>query len=456
MITAERLTRDLRQAGIGVGQRVVVHSSLKSIGKVSGGAGAVVDALQSALTPTGTLVMPTFTYSLKRWTPEPYNPAVTPSRTGLITETLRLRPDARRTAHPTHSFAIWGAHADEIAAAHLDAVGRRSPLGWLLDHGGLIVQIGTDQDTNTSLHLCEELAEVPYLGVAFTPGQSFEIAHRRLPGRPVEEVRVEPCPGSSRGFMRIAPALTAAGIVREVQVGQARTLVTALPALVSVAVPVLRRHPGLLLSVDPDDENGQSRRLAVHRDRARWETDLIDLFIEGFPGAGRLTWPERESVPAEASRRAGEALALLLRGGHPSPTDLRLHLQRAGIRVEVLDGDAFGYSLWDPAERRILIWRGALARLARLMRDSTVPCAAPLRDLRETDLADLALAHEGFHVLAPTRGESLRARLADEVAARLFADALLHLPLPALLVDVFLMHWAPAGADFVPPAPEEL
>ncbi|MBN1475425.1 AAC(3) family N-acetyltransferase [Candidatus Sumerlaeota bacterium] len=455
MITRGRLIHDLRAAGVTTGRRIFVHSSLRSLGKVKGGADTVIDALMSALGPRGTLIMPTFTYSLVHWSSTPFDPSQSPSQTGQITDSFWRRSDVRRTHHPTHSCGVWGLHADEVAEGHRDAVGEESPLGWLLRRGGLTVQIGTDHVTNTALHLCEELARLPYLEVAFTPGQSHEIAHRVMGDGRIEEVRVEPVPGSSKGFSRVEPLLAEAGIVQRVRVGEAETLVTSLPALVGVVVPALQRHPGLLLSLHPDDESCQARRARLHRDTAVQGRDLIDLFIEGFPRGGSLRWSEREVVEDGAQRLAEQALDRL-GSGDWSLEALKSHLRDSGVSVDLRGTDAMQFSLCEPREKRITIWRGALARLSRAMGETTVPCGRPLRRLIEADLADLALAHEGFHLLMPTTASSLQGRIIEEVAARLFADRLLSLPVPSLLVDVWLMHWAGAGAMHAPPPPPDV
>lgn len=59
--TRDTLAADLRQLGVAEGMTLLVHSSLSSLGWVCGGPVAVVQALMDALTPSGTLVMPTFT-----------------------------------------------------------------------------------------------------------------------------------------------------------------------------------------------------------------------------------------------------------------------------------------------------------------------------------------------------------------------------------------------------------
>ena len=56
--TIESLQTDLRVLGVRAGMVLLVHSSLSAMGWVSGGAIAVILALQKVLGASGTLVMP--------------------------------------------------------------------------------------------------------------------------------------------------------------------------------------------------------------------------------------------------------------------------------------------------------------------------------------------------------------------------------------------------------------
>ena len=98
------------------------------MGRVTGGPEAVIGGFLDAVGPTGTVVVPTFTLTERlgpfgSW----YDHQTTPSTVGLITETLRRRPDAQRSFHPVHSVAAVGRLAPMITAQQRNAFGRRSP-----------------------------------------------------------------------------------------------------------------------------------------------------------------------------------------------------------------------------------------------------------------------------------------------------------------------------------------
>src|SRR5438045_2521814 len=59
-ISRAELRTHLARLGIAKGDAVFVHSSLKSLGDVEGGAATVIQALQDAVGPLGTLVLPTY------------------------------------------------------------------------------------------------------------------------------------------------------------------------------------------------------------------------------------------------------------------------------------------------------------------------------------------------------------------------------------------------------------
>jgi len=174
--TVDSLAEDFERLGVSKGMTVLVHSSLKSIGWVCGGAGAVILSLQQVLTEEGTLVMPTQSTWLSepsRWrnppvpedwwetirqTMPPFHPEMTPaSGVGIIPETFRKFPGVIRSDHAAASFAAWGAKARELMIPHplAPGLGDDSPLGRLYEAGGFVLLIGVTHQVNTSLHLAE-------------------------------------------------------------------------------------------------------------------------------------------------------------------------------------------------------------------------------------------------------------------------------------------------------------
>ena len=164
MHTKESLTADLRRAGILPADTLLIHSSMKSIGDVDGGADTVLDALMDYFRDEGLLVFPTLTYHLNQANPV-FSVRDTPSQVGLLSELFRRRPGVLRSLHPTHSVAAWGRDAASFIAGHemfSTPCARNSPWGRLADRNAKILFIGTKTiSCNTFLHGVEEWFGVP-------------------------------------------------------------------------------------------------------------------------------------------------------------------------------------------------------------------------------------------------------------------------------------------------------
>jgi aminoglycoside 3-N-acetyltransferase len=152
--------------GVRSGGVVMVHSSLRALGPVEGGAETVVLALLDALGPEGTLMMPALSYSTVGADNPNFHALDTPSCVGALAEYFRTRPGTLRSIHPTHSVAAIGARARELLARHEDDTtpcGPRSPFHLLHDIGGQLLFLGCGTKPNTMMHAVEELVEPPYL-----------------------------------------------------------------------------------------------------------------------------------------------------------------------------------------------------------------------------------------------------------------------------------------------------
>ncbi len=177
--TRASLADDLRTLGVAPGMSLLVHSSLKRIGWVVGGAPTVIHALIDVLGPDGTLMMPAFSADLAdpgEWNDPPIpggwvelvrdaTPLFDPDRTptwemGQIAEQFRTWPDVVRSHHPVSSFAAWGRHAAALTRQHsLElSLGEGSPLGRFYQLDGHVLLIGVGHNRNSSLHLSESRA----------------------------------------------------------------------------------------------------------------------------------------------------------------------------------------------------------------------------------------------------------------------------------------------------------
>jgi aminoglycoside 3-N-acetyltransferase len=174
-LTRGTLAADLAASGLNAGDTVLVHSSLRAIGWVCGGAVAVVQALLDILGPEGTLVVPAMTAGNRdpsTWQPPVppswwpiirdslpgFDPALTPSEAvGAVAEQVRTWPGAVRSDHPQSSFAAVGSRAAALMAGHrLDChLGEESPLARLAAAGARVLLLGVGYHRATVFHLAE-------------------------------------------------------------------------------------------------------------------------------------------------------------------------------------------------------------------------------------------------------------------------------------------------------------
>ncbi|AOR35004.1 AAC(3) family N-acetyltransferase [Streptomyces fodineus] len=196
LVTRDSLSTQLRLLGVESGEILLVHSSLRALGWVNGGAVAVVQGLMDALGPTGTLVVPSQSAQLSdpahwgrppvpeewwdriRATMPPYDPLLTPTRgVGVLPETVRTWPGALRSAHPQTSFAALGRHAREITDGHAPdcRLGEHSPLARLEELGARVLLLGAGYDSCTSFHLAEYRIPAPLVEIGRpAPGGGWE------------------------------------------------------------------------------------------------------------------------------------------------------------------------------------------------------------------------------------------------------------------------------------------
>ena len=176
LITKEVLIHKFSQLGIKQGDTLLVHASLSSLGYVVGGAEALFLALRDMTGKEGTIVVPSQTVEISdpatwQYPPVPvewhdvirssmpaYSKDLSYSKAmGAFSQFVGILPDSIRSNHPMYSFTAIGKKAGEIIGQDsFDfPFGDKSPLGRMYSIGAKVLMIGTDFETNTSLHLAE-------------------------------------------------------------------------------------------------------------------------------------------------------------------------------------------------------------------------------------------------------------------------------------------------------------
>ncbi|KAJ5815600.1 aminoglycoside acetyltransferase [Penicillium riverlandense] len=188
LCTRQSLVNDLRNLGIKEGEIILLHSSLSSLGWVSGGAVTVIHALLDTLSDTGTLIVPSHSGDNSdpgKWqkpaVPEEWHATIRDTmpgydarttrtwRMGAIAETVRTWPGAVRSAHPQTSFAAVGCKAAELVADHaVDCLlGNESPLARLEAANARILLLGVGFELCTAFHLAEYRVSTTQENVSF-------------------------------------------------------------------------------------------------------------------------------------------------------------------------------------------------------------------------------------------------------------------------------------------------
>jgi aminoglycoside 3-N-acetyltransferase len=163
MYTKTDLIHHIADMGIKHDDTLLIHSSMKSIGKVKNGADTVLDACIEYM-EGGLLVFPTHTWAQMNDTYNIYNPQTEPSCVGILTNLFLKRPGVVRSWHPTHSVAALGKDTRGFVAGEEQwdtPCSRCGCWGKLYDRKAKILFIGCGLTANTIIHGVEEWNHIP-------------------------------------------------------------------------------------------------------------------------------------------------------------------------------------------------------------------------------------------------------------------------------------------------------
>ena len=254
-VTEERLRHDLQGIGIRPGVSLIVHSSLRAVGWVLGGAPTLVRALLTTVGDEGHLAMPAATPHCadpatwrepkvrQDWLDELrdhlplFDLRTTPTVLGAIPETFRTWPGTCRSPHPLESVCVRGPHAIAVTSEHPLAFseGPGSPFDKLLGLDSFILLLGVGFNRCTALHFAESLT--PRRRTATVRFPRLEGARRVW----IEVPNV--ADDNDTHFPIIGSHYMAAGRVTEGQIGEAKALFFRMSDLVEFACAYFARLP---------------------------------------------------------------------------------------------------------------------------------------------------------------------------------------------------------------------
>jgi len=155
-----KLVDQLHALGVREGGVLLVHTSFRAVRPVEGGPLGLIRALRQALGSNGTLVMPSMTSGDRL-----FDPRSTPTEgMGITAERFWRQPGVVRSGHPGASFAAEGPLAEQICRPQplSPPHGPDSPVGRVHELDGQVLLLGVGHSENTTLHLAEAIARVPY------------------------------------------------------------------------------------------------------------------------------------------------------------------------------------------------------------------------------------------------------------------------------------------------------
>ncbi len=290
MYTKTELLQSLRELGVPCDRPVIVHSSLKKVGAIEGGAETLLEVLIEHVTSGGGLLLvPTHTWQnlteKKKYALDLSDPYTC---IGTLPSLAAAHPNGVRSEHPTHSVVVFGNGAQEYVSCEKNAVTPASPRGCygkISAMGGAVLLIGVTQNSNTFLHAVEEklyghkryFSEPTKMLLRRKSGEIVTCRMKEFDDRKTGDV--------SRRFFKFQPYFESVGAIKKGVIGSADTMLCDAVKMEECVTALSLRADGLDMLAD--DTPLEEIFSFAERQKRLWE---LFSFVSSVPhGSGNVT-----------------------------------------------------------------------------------------------------------------------------------------------------------------------
>lgn len=244
----EDLLRDLKNAGIPKGTLLHLKVSLRSIGKIEGGAETLLEALLETVGADGTLVVDSFITSyplpLSKENSKIISTKTSPSYAGALANVMIKHPQSVRSYHPIQRFTAIGPLAHELMDKHTFQSGGYDVMARMADMNALNLSVGRKTVGVGTTHVAVEK-------MGFKKKRSgMGINYLNDKGK-IELFEVNWNGGCSRGFYKFLPLYEKAGCLKRVKIGGADAVLTDMRGTLEVEINKLKEDPAFFFCDDP-------------------------------------------------------------------------------------------------------------------------------------------------------------------------------------------------------------
>lgn len=251
MLNKSQLIQDLRCLGVKPGDLLYLKVSMRSLGKVDGGARTVIDAVLDVIGKEGTLVVSSFVKVLplsylKRHKKLIYD-INTSSYAGAVANEMMRHPKVELSRHPVQKFSAIGKMAKDLMSSHQETSYAYDPLRVMCEKGGKALILGKDVvgvgTTHVAIGLLAYRQKRPKLGVRYKNDRG-EVKLFQLNWAGM-------CHDGFQKFSTLYDQVPGA-IISRAQVGQTESTLTDMKKTLEIELQALINNPGFFMCQNKD------------------------------------------------------------------------------------------------------------------------------------------------------------------------------------------------------------